>query len=126
MTDLDATREAMALIRMTVDQYDTEISQRIAELSERADVSPDDIEEAPDIPGEDHWRLGSPQNLVNSRFALKDAVWIKDATRRSFHSDLRNFIRNAFPDELLREDGEETIIVRPITFFFVNRATDST
>ncbi|KAJ7430758.1 hypothetical protein B0H11DRAFT_2390246, partial [Mycena galericulata] len=120
MTDLDATREAMALIRMTVDQYDAEISQRIADLSARADVSPNDIEEVPDAPDEDHWRLGAPQNLVNSRFALKDAVWINDATRRNFHSDLRNFIRNAFPDEPFREDGEETITIRPFRCIFIH------
>jgi hypothetical protein len=109
MTDLDAIREAMALIRMTVNQYDTQILQRIAELAERTDVSPNDIQEVPDAPNDDHWQLGAPQNLVNSRFAMKDAVWTNDATRRSFHSDLRTFIRNSFPDEPLREDGEETI-----------------
>ncbi|KAJ7724749.1 hypothetical protein DFH07DRAFT_758882 [Mycena maculata] len=62
MTDLDAIREAMALIRMTVDQYDLEILQRIAELSVRANVSPDDIEEVPDAPDEHHWRLGENAN----------------------------------------------------------------
>ncbi|KAJ7715086.1 hypothetical protein DFH07DRAFT_1015398 [Mycena maculata] len=111
MTDLDAIREAMALIRMTVDQYDLEISQWIAELSVRANVSPDDIEEVPDAPDEHHWRLGAPQSQVNSKFALKNALWIDNATRHSFDSDLRNFIRDTFPDELLREDGEETITV---------------
>ncbi|KAJ7937983.1 hypothetical protein B0H13DRAFT_2398301 [Mycena leptocephala] len=79
MTDLDAIREAMALIRMTVNQYDTEISKRIAELAERTAVSPDAIQDVPDVPNEDHWQLGSPQNLVDSRSAMKDATWISDS-----------------------------------------------
>ncbi|KAJ7880657.1 hypothetical protein B0H13DRAFT_2345539 [Mycena leptocephala] len=54
MTDLDAIREAMALIRMTVNQYDTQILQRIAELAERTNVSPNDIQEVPDAPNDDH------------------------------------------------------------------------
>ncbi|KAJ7125530.1 hypothetical protein C8R43DRAFT_1146762, partial [Mycena crocata] len=120
MTDLDAIREAMAFIRMTLNQYDSEISQRIAELAEHTDgMSLDDIQHVPDVPN-DHWRLGSPQNLVNSRFAMKDAVWINDATRRTFHSDLRTFIREAFPNEPLREDGEETIMIRPFRCIYIH------
>ncbi|KAF7349530.1 hypothetical protein MSAN_01743400 [Mycena sanguinolenta] len=112
MTDLDAIREAMARIRMTVNHYDTEVSNRVAALAKHAAVEPEDIQQvSDDQPDDKHWRLGSPKHLVDSRFAMKDAVWITDSTRNSFHLDLRSFIRNAFPNELLREDAEETITV---------------
>jgi hypothetical protein len=112
MSGLDAIREAMALIRMTLDQYDKDISERIARLAEHADVSPEDIREVDDTPDEHHWQLGSPRNLVNSRFAMQEAIWISTSTRRSFDTNLRSFIRNTFPDEPLREDGEDIITVR--------------
>ncbi|KAJ7902294.1 hypothetical protein B0H13DRAFT_2275023 [Mycena leptocephala] len=54
------------------------------------------------------------------RFAMQDAVWINDVTRRNFHSDLRTFIRNSFPDEPLREDREETIMIRPFRCIYVH------
>ncbi|KAJ6474054.1 hypothetical protein C8R47DRAFT_1076489 [Mycena vitilis] len=111
MTELDAVKEAMARIRMTLKQYDAGIIERIAELAERTDTSPTDIEEMSDAPNDDHWRLGSPQNLVDSRHAMKDAVWINNLTRQMFDSDLRSFLRNTFPEEPLREDGEEIITV---------------
>lgn len=112
MTGLDAIREAMALIRMTLNQYDANISERIVQLAKHVDVSPDEIRDADTVLDEDHWKLGSSQNLVNSRYAMKGAVWIDDLTRHNFHSDLRSFIRRAFPTEPLRDDGEETIMVR--------------
>ncbi|KAJ7359336.1 hypothetical protein DFH08DRAFT_801158 [Mycena albidolilacea] len=120
MSGLDAIREAMALIRMNLNQYDKEISERIARLAEHADVSPRDIREVDDSPDERHWQLGSPQNLVNSRFALKDAIWISGSTRHSFDSDLRSFIRNTFPDEPLREDGEDIITIRPFQCIYIH------
>ncbi|KAJ7099053.1 hypothetical protein C8R43DRAFT_907591, partial [Mycena crocata] len=118
--NLDKQEKAMAFIRMTLDQYDTEISQRIADLATRTDgMSLDDVQQVPDAPDQ-HWRLGSPQKLVNSRSTMKDVAWINDATCRSFHADLRKFIRNAFPDEPLREDGEETIMLRPFRCIYIH------
>ncbi|KAJ7657002.1 hypothetical protein DFH06DRAFT_1410572 [Mycena polygramma] len=120
MTDLDAIREAMARIRMTLNQYDAEISERTSEMAERMDVTPREIQEVPDAPNEDHWRLGSPQNLINSRYAMKETVWIDDTTRQNFHSDLRSFVRNTFPEEPLREDGEEIITIRPFRSIYLH------
>ncbi|KAJ7645259.1 hypothetical protein DFH06DRAFT_1426092, partial [Mycena polygramma] len=98
MTDLDAIREAMARIRMTLNQYDAEISERTSEMAERMDVTPREIQEVPDAPNEDHWRLGSPQNLINSRCAMKET-------------------------EPLREDGEEIITVRSFMCSVLNFPT---
>ncbi|KAJ7743894.1 hypothetical protein B0H14DRAFT_3607170 [Mycena olivaceomarginata] len=120
MTGLDAIREAMALIRMTLNQYDTDISERIAQLAKHADVSPNEIQDIDDAPDENHWKLGSPQNLVDSRFAMKDAVGINDSTRRNFYSDLRCFIQDTFPTEPLRDDGEETIMIRPFQCIYIH------
>ncbi|KAJ7845532.1 hypothetical protein B0H14DRAFT_2358069 [Mycena olivaceomarginata] len=117
---LDAIREAMALIRMTLNQYDTDISERIARLAKHADVSRNEIQDIDDAPDEHHWKLGSPQNLVNSRFAMKDAIWINDSTRRNFYSDLRSFIQDTFPTEPLRDDGEETIMIRPFQCIYIH------
>ncbi|KAJ6483401.1 hypothetical protein C8R45DRAFT_932013 [Mycena sanguinolenta] len=58
MTDLDAMREGMAHIRMTLNQYDAGISERIGQLAEHADVNPNDIQEVDDAPDEDHLQLG--------------------------------------------------------------------
>ncbi|KAJ7079647.1 hypothetical protein C8R43DRAFT_910083, partial [Mycena crocata] len=120
MTSLDAIREAMARIRMTVNQYDSEISDRIAALAKQADVSPADIREMPDSPDGDHWRLGAPQNLVDSRYAMKKTPWISDSTRRNFTSTLRAFIRDTFPEEPLRDDGEELIQIRPFQCIYLH------
>ncbi|KAJ7331509.1 hypothetical protein DFH08DRAFT_814819 [Mycena albidolilacea] len=120
MTGLDAIREAMALIRMTLNQYDTDISERIAQFAKHADVSPNEIQDIDDAPDENHWKLGSPQNLVDSRFAMKDAVGINDSTRRNFYSDLRCFIQDTFPTEPLRDDGEETIMIRPFQCIYIH------
>ncbi|KAJ7700284.1 hypothetical protein B0H14DRAFT_3034133 [Mycena olivaceomarginata] len=120
MSGLDAIREAMALIRMTLDQYDKDISEQIARLAEHADVSPEDIREVDDTPDEHHWQLGSPRNLVNSRFAMQEAIWISTSTRRSFDTNLRSFIRNTFPDEPLREDGEDIITIRPFQCIYIH------
>ncbi|KAJ7665851.1 hypothetical protein DFH06DRAFT_1268156 [Mycena polygramma] len=111
MTELDVIKEAMARIRMTLNRYDAEITERITELAERTDMNSADIEETSDAPNDDHWRLGSPQNLVDSRHAMKDALWINNQTRQTFDSDLRSFLQNTFPEEPLREDGEEIITV---------------
>ncbi|KAJ7019138.1 hypothetical protein C8F04DRAFT_1198019 [Mycena alexandri] len=120
MTSSDAVREAMARIRMTLNQYDAEISDRIAALAKRADVSPANIEEMPDSAEDNHWRLGAPQNLVDSRYAMKNTPWISDATRNSFTSALRTFIREAFPEEPLRADGEDPIQIRPFQCIYLH------
>ncbi|KAJ6470755.1 hypothetical protein C8R47DRAFT_1023403 [Mycena vitilis] len=120
MTDLDAIREAMARIRMTLNEYDAEVLDRTSKMAERIDVTPQEIQEIPDVPNEDHWRLGSPQNLVNSRYSMKDTVWIDDTTRQNFHSELRSFVRETFPDEPLREDGEEIITIRPFRSIYLH------
>ncbi|KAJ7274786.1 hypothetical protein C8J57DRAFT_1592115, partial [Mycena rebaudengoi] len=118
--DEQGIREAMARIRMTLNQYDAEISERIAELAERAALSPNDIKDIQDAPDKNHWRLGSPQNLVSSRFAMKDTTWINDLTRKNFHCDLRSFIQSTFPNEPLREDGEEIITIRPFRCIYLH------
>ncbi|KAJ7352213.1 hypothetical protein DFH08DRAFT_805487 [Mycena albidolilacea] len=64
MSGLDAIWEAMALIWMTLDQYNKDISERIARLAEPAD------------------------NLVNSRIAMQEAIWISTSTQHSFNTNL--------------------------------------
>ncbi|KAJ7289653.1 hypothetical protein C8J57DRAFT_1628713, partial [Mycena rebaudengoi] len=120
MTDLDAIWEAMTCIRMTLNQYDTEISGRIAGPAVHADVSPDDIQDMRDASNDNHWRLGAPGNFVSSRFAMKDTPWISDSTRRNFQSDLCSFIQNTFPDERLREDGEELFTIHPFWCIYLH------
>ncbi|KAJ6499836.1 hypothetical protein DFH09DRAFT_1336383 [Mycena vulgaris] len=120
MTRLDATREGMARIRMTLNQYDAEISERIEALAKRADVSPANIQDMPDSLDKDHWRLGAPQNLVDVRSAMKNTTWINDSMRNNFTYTLRTFIRDTFPDELLRADGEDSIQIRPFQCLYLN------
>jgi hypothetical protein len=107
MTNLDTIREAMAHIRMTVNQYNAKISDRIAALAKHADVSPADIQKMADSPNDVHWQLGAPQNLIDSRYAMKNTPWIRDSTRKNFTSTLRTFIRYAFPEEVFRDDGDD-------------------
>ncbi|KAJ7804100.1 hypothetical protein B0H14DRAFT_3775582 [Mycena olivaceomarginata] len=73
MSGLDAIREAMALIRMNLDQYDKDISERIARLAGQI-----------------------------------------------FDTNLRSFIQNTFPDEPLREDGEDIITIRPFQCIYIH------
>ncbi|KAJ7497907.1 hypothetical protein B0H11DRAFT_2189979 [Mycena galericulata] len=113
MSSSDAIREAMARIRRTVNQYDAEISDRIAAMAKDAGVSPVAIKNITDSPDEEHWKLGAPQNLVDSRYAMKNTPWIGDSARKNFSSTLRTFIRATFPEEALQDDGEDVIQIRP-------------
>jgi hypothetical protein len=65
----------------------------------------------PDSPDDNHWQFGAPQNLVDSRYAMKDAPWISGSTRDNFSASLRTFICDTFPEEPLRDDGEDSIQV---------------
>ncbi|KAJ7615573.1 hypothetical protein FB45DRAFT_690887, partial [Roridomyces roridus] len=66
---IDVWKEAMAQIRMHVDAHDEEINQEIKKLAEETGAAPTEIQQArarSETPANQHWRLGSPGNLVNS------------------------------------------------------------
>ncbi|KAF7317548.1 hypothetical protein MKEN_00841700 [Mycena kentingensis (nom. inval.)] len=117
VAEVDATKEAMARIRLIVDMYDKEQAEAADDRAKHAAIPPEvdqsvRRELSAQSEGEEHWRLGARRNLVNSRVALSHAPWIEEDWRRNFDSKLRAFIREVFHDTALRPDGEEQILIR--------------
>ncbi|KAJ6589204.1 hypothetical protein B0H19DRAFT_1103276 [Mycena capillaripes] len=116
VTQVDATKEAMARIRMTVDEYDREVRKRTADVAQHAAVTTESVEAAEktaichDAP---HWPLGSGEKLIDSRWAMNSVGWIDTKTKNTFDINLRRFLRDTFPDEYIRDDGEQSIKIRP-------------
>ncbi|KAJ7197772.1 hypothetical protein GGX14DRAFT_374701 [Mycena pura] len=119
---IDAAKEAMARIRMTVDAYDNEQQQEAKELAEHVGISLESMRTtAEDLPtSDDHWRLGAAGKLEDSRLALRHASWLDDDTRWGFDKKLRAFLRDEFPDEDFRSDGEEQIQMRRCNCIYVH------
>ncbi|KAJ7203003.1 hypothetical protein GGX14DRAFT_570267 [Mycena pura] len=101
---IDAAKEAMARIRMTVDAYDNEQQQEAKELAEHVGISPESMRAtAEDLPtSDDHWRC------------------LDDDTRWDFDKKLRAFLRDEFPDEDFRADGEKQIQMRHCNCIYVH------
>jgi hypothetical protein len=99
---IDARKEAMAQLRMHVDAHDRDVQKAIDKLAEETGAPATEIREAQERPHrtsvDQHWCLGSPQNLLNTKAALINATWIDAQTRICFDRDLRRFLREAFPD----------------------------
>ncbi|KAJ7603016.1 hypothetical protein FB45DRAFT_1014955 [Roridomyces roridus] len=98
---LDSIKEGMARIRMTVDEYDREQAQVAQSFASFAAVAPESVETTDDSDSDSdvHWRLGAPQNLVDSRAALRTANWIEPRVRDTFHDGLHKFLLATFPEE---------------------------
>lgn len=97
MMQYDQTQEAIATIRMAVDQYD-EAQRQAAQQDADEDFSlPDDAaadmpEVAPVSPA--HWKLGAPDRLV-SLGALEVDLF------PTFEAKLRQFLATQSPNEFL-------------------------
>lgn len=106
MTRDDATKEAMARIRMNVDMYDAEWKQAEDMIMSQEINSPDALElEAPDTGStEKHWRYGAPEKLTNSLLAMRDCQWIDHPMRQGFDINLRRFLHKHYPEEPLEDD----------------------
>ncbi|KAK6971572.1 hypothetical protein R3P38DRAFT_3413228 [Favolaschia claudopus] len=120
---MDATKEAMARIRMTLDEYDKEEQERIETVAEHAAVPPESVPaaEAPSPEGDaPHWRLGSGGKLLDSKCAMNGIHWIDTKTRDAFDANLRRFLRNTFTDENLRDDGMDSIKIRPYKCIYID------
>ncbi|KAJ7125922.1 hypothetical protein C8R44DRAFT_702274 [Mycena epipterygia] len=102
MARIDETQEAIARIRMNIDNYDR--AQREAD-----DL--DDVDETPvDPQNTAHWAFGTPFSgrLMNSR-AVEDAN-TGSAAFQDFDFRLRQFISDMYPAENIRY--EDTIMIR--------------
>ncbi|KAJ7220258.1 hypothetical protein GGX14DRAFT_515671 [Mycena pura] len=97
VSEIDATKEAMAKIRITVDAYDKELKEDLDELATHAGVAAASIRTTVEamMDADEHWRLGAPGKLVDSRFAMRDATWLDQKTRDEFDGKLRTFLRDA-------------------------------
>ncbi|KAF7347043.1 hypothetical protein MVEN_01458100 [Mycena venus] len=102
MARIDEVQEAIARIRMTIDNYDE--SQRESEENEELDESPVDVQDSA------HWAFGAPVSgrLVNSR-ALEE---LNDSSPAfgNFDFRLREFVSETFPEEHIKY--EDTIMIR--------------
>ncbi|KAJ7052426.1 hypothetical protein C8F01DRAFT_1065968 [Mycena amicta] len=123
VSTIDATKEAMARIRMAVNAHDKEQEEELNEVAEHVGVSAESVraaEQEPRPTTDEHWRLGAPGKLEDSRLALRDASWLDEDTRCNFDKKLRAFLRNAVPDEALRPDSEERIDIRRCNCIYVH------
>ncbi|KAJ7053222.1 hypothetical protein C8F01DRAFT_1065057 [Mycena amicta] len=122
VSTIDATKEAMARIRMTINAYDNEQEEEVNEIAEHVGVPAESVRATVgDLAASDeHWRVGAPGKLEDSRFALRNASWLDDDTRRDFDKKLRAFLRDTFPDEAFRADGEQPIDIRRCSCIYVH------
>lgn len=90
MTRDDASKEAMARIRMTIDLADEE-NRKSENFQSNADIEP--------ALNDQHWAFGAPQKLVSSMTAIRNCFWIDEDMRKNFDTKLRSFVRKHFPQE---------------------------
>lgn len=112
MTKIDEKQEAIAFIRMTIDN-----ARKASELNgEKSDLDPDCSSvsaelQAPDAEDESAtertWKFGSPENRkkITSR-TLEDCMAPLDPDYKSFDQRLRAFIANNLPEDALRYEDE--------------------
>ncbi|KAK7034389.1 hypothetical protein R3P38DRAFT_3185238 [Favolaschia claudopus] len=104
MTRIDENQEAIARIRMAIDEYEKQCT-----LDERED---DDLEESSNDSAvtSASWRFGSPERKTNSR-AFADILKALGHSIGDFYTMLRDFIAETFPGE--RMTYEQHIQIRP-------------
>ncbi|KAJ7617483.1 hypothetical protein DFH06DRAFT_1062143 [Mycena polygramma] len=105
MVRFDETHEAMARIRMNVDNYD--LAQREYEEANQDE----DLDESPVEPQDSaHWAFGAPipGRLVNSRAV--EETYKNSPAFKNFDLGLREFISDTFPEEYIK--FEDTIMIR--------------
>ncbi|KAJ7851278.1 hypothetical protein B0H14DRAFT_2355337 [Mycena olivaceomarginata] len=103
MSRFDETQEAIARIRMTIDNYD-QSQHEAEEKDEELDETPVDLQDTA------HWAFGAPVpgRLINSR-AFEELNGDSPAFK-NFDFRLREFISDTFPEEYIKY--EDTIMMR--------------
>ncbi|KAJ7897727.1 hypothetical protein B0H14DRAFT_2494751 [Mycena olivaceomarginata] len=105
MDRIDETQEAIARIRMAIDNYD---KQR-AEDKQEEDIEFDETPNASQF-GSASWRFGAPERLFNSR-SLEEFLKSVGFAVPNFDLMLRDFIAENFPGDCVAY--EERIQIRP-------------
>ncbi|KAJ7217054.1 hypothetical protein GGX14DRAFT_358335 [Mycena pura] len=122
VSEIDATKEAMARIRMIVDAYDKELSEELDGVAGHAGVTSAAVREAIEdlSASDDHWRYGGLGRLEDSRSAFRNVPWLPVDLRRDFDRKLRAFLRDTFNDETFRADGEEPLLIRRSSCIYIH------
>ncbi|KAJ6474374.1 hypothetical protein C8R45DRAFT_1063502 [Mycena sanguinolenta] len=121
--EVDATKEAMARIRMAVNEADKQSQNHLESVASHVNipVSEAAAAEGGDTQNDDterHWQLGSPESLTDSRFAMRKAGWIDSTAAKDFDAHLRRFLHDAFPDVEL--GAESKILIRPYKCMYIH------
>lgn len=111
MVRIDERQEAIAFIRMTIDN-----AQKAAELNEHSlnlDTALDsDNVESQELAANDGsanegtWKFGSPENKRTTSRILETNLAPTDHNYKSFDQRLRAFIANSLPEDALRYEDE--------------------
>jgi hypothetical protein len=116
MTQIDEKQEAIAKIRMTIDNDAAAREAKIssADFKEGDELSPNlgqSVWAAPDnVNGHSpHWIFGSPENPINSLTLEIDMSAQGDASFKEFDERLRDFLSLYLPDEAIQY--EDLILV---------------
>jgi hypothetical protein len=125
MVRIDETQEAIARIRMTIDNHDKAIIEA-AQAGSSANTGEDEKEDEDESPVDpqatDHWTFGAPVpgRLINSR-AIEDMEG-RTPPFKNFDMRLRLFISETWPEEGIK--FEDTITVRVQFFLSLCSITD--
>jgi hypothetical protein len=118
MAQIDEKQEAIAKIRMAVDN-DVAARARILNAKSEIDTETDNISvwglwAAPDnVHGlSPHWTFGSPEKPINSRTLEMDMCAQGNLSFKEFDERLRDFLSVCLPDEAIQY--EDPILVSPI------------
>lgn len=111
MVRIDERHEAIAFIRMTIDNAQNASLRNNCDLNVDLDVDPDNIEyqefAAADGPVTEHtWKFGSPEGRRTTSHILEANLAPLDHNYDSFDQRLRAFIANSLPEDALRYEDE--------------------
>ena len=118
MTQIDEKQEAIAKIRMAIDNDAAARESKIssAHLKEDDELSHNlgkSVWAAPDnVNGHSpHWIFGSPENPINSRILKTEMSAQGGASFNGFDERLRDFLSLYLPDEVIRYEDPILVIL---------------
>jgi hypothetical protein len=109
MAGIDENQEAIALIRMAIDDDTRSRTLQAQEIEDPATEFPTEPE-WPNLRVEQHWTFGSPSGTRSDSQDLEKILAPTDRDFFSFDERLRSFITDCFPEEAHRY--EDLIYVR--------------
>lgn len=111
MVRIDETQEAIARIRMAIDDSN---KARVVDPDDDQDTEDDNTAPSSSPCDDSHWRLGAPSKLLDPH-QLEECMIAEGRGRefQSFNSRLRAFLTHTFPQDAVRYEGFIQVLSSP-------------